>query len=91
MSRHPLRSTATSLACAVLATSVLAACGSSTPLQFGADGSGQLDPETAQKVYDITAEAIKERTDDINAGIASGEIAPADDSAVAESIATVQS
>ena len=91
MSRHPLRSAAASLACAVLATSVLAACGSSTPLQFGADGSGQLDPETAQKVYDITAEAIKERTDDINAGIASGEMAPADDSVVAESIATVQS
>jgi hypothetical protein len=91
MSRHPLRSTAASLACAVLAAAVLAACGSSTPLQFGTGGSSQLDPETAEKVYDLTVEAIKERTDDVNARIANGEIAPADGSSVAASIATVQS
>lgn len=91
MSRHSLRSAAASLACAMLASSMLAACGSSTPLQFGADGSGQLDPETAEKVYDLTVEAIKERVDEVNAGIANGEIAPADDVSAAGSIANVQS
>lgn len=91
MSRHPLRSAAVSLACAVLATSMFAACGSSTPLQFGADGSGQLDPETSEKSHDLTVGAIKERTDEVDAGIANGEITPADDGSAAESTASVKS
>lgn len=91
MSRHPLRSAAVSLACAVLATSMFAACGSSTPLQFGADGSGQLDPETSEKSHDLTVGAIKERTDEVDAGIANGEITPADDGSAAESTANVKS
>ena len=91
MSRHPLRSAAVSLACTVLATSILAACGSSTPLQFGAAGSGQLDPKTSEKAHDLTVGAIKERTDEVDAGIANGEVTPADDGSAAESTASVKS
>jgi hypothetical protein len=91
MSHHRLHSAAASLTCAVLATTVLVACGSSTQLDFGAGGSSQLDPETAEKVYDLTVEAIKERTDDVNSRIASGEVATADGDTEAASLVAVQS